>query len=395
MFVIPTADDLVTFIKDFTGSSNDDEIKKCIFMAELSMRNIELPALRCDPYAPENIGVANEFGRIPIPGDMNKPILFFKQGQQYLTTAQATGTSGEDTITLITTPQQNLSVGMLVYGTGIPSGTTIVSFPSPDYSEVQLSANLTDDVSGTVTFQTAGAANPSSQVGPWIVYDRIGDRDIITQGMVAQLYLQPVNVPAVIRGKFSEVGQYYEFLPYVAEGDLINMYYYKAWPLLFSPVEDVLLDASTTVSSSSGTSATLTIADSSSVSVGNVLIGTAGTGDFGTSGQVTVTAILTDTTITISGTGISDGTVTDVYITDITVQNNAVLSTWPEGYVYASLREYYVKRHNSDDAAVYDAKFNQAMSIVEDQNSLGKWSGGHTRLTSVWQPRQYRQYNIK
>ena len=82
MFQIPTADDLVTFIKDFTGSNNDAEIKKCIFMAELSMRNIELPALRSDPYAVENIGVADENGRIPIPGDMNKPILFFKQGCQ-------------------------------------------------------------------------------------------------------------------------------------------------------------------------------------------------------------------------------------------------------------------------------------------------------------------------
>jgi len=52
MFVIPTADDLVTFIQDFTGSSNVNEIKKCVFMAEMSMRNIELPALRSDPYAP-------------------------------------------------------------------------------------------------------------------------------------------------------------------------------------------------------------------------------------------------------------------------------------------------------------------------------------------------------
>ena len=30
MFTIPTADDLVTFIKDFTGSTNTNEIKKCI-----------------------------------------------------------------------------------------------------------------------------------------------------------------------------------------------------------------------------------------------------------------------------------------------------------------------------------------------------------------------------
>jgi len=227
------------------------------------------------------------------------------------------------------------------------------------------------------------------------VYDRIGDRDIITQGMIAQLYLQPVNVPAVIRGKFSEVGMYYEFLPYAAEGDLINLYYYKAWPLLFSPTDDQLLDTTATISSSTGTTATLTVNDSTSVSVGDILSCTSGTGDFGTSGKVTVTSVPSDTTITISGTGITDGDVTDVIITDITVQSNAVLATWPEGYVYATLREYYLKRHNSQDAAVYDAKFNSAMATVEDQNNLGKWSGGHTRLTSVWQPRQYRQYNIK
>lgn len=245
MFTIPTANDLVEFIKDFTGSTNDTEIKQCIFMAEMSMRNIELPALRSDPYATENIGIADSNGHIPIPGDMNKPILFFKQGN--------------------------------------PGGSS------------------------------------SSQTGPWIVYDRIGDRDIIAQGMIAQLYLQPVNVPAVIRGKFSEVGAHYEFLPYIAEGDLINMYYYKAWPLLFSPTDEVGVD----------------------------------------------------------------------------VQSNAVLATWPEGYVYGTLREYYIKRHNAQDAQIYDAKFNAAVNTVEDQNNLGKWSGGHTRLTSVWQPRQYRQYNIK
>lgn len=319
MFTIPSANDLVDFIKDFTGSTNDAEIKKCIFMAEMSMRNIELPALRCDPYAPENIGVANKNGRIPIPGDMNKPILFFKQGIQFLTTAQGTATSGSTTLTLSTTPNQSLSVGMIVFATNIPAGTTIVSFPGPGTSVITLSQATTGDVSGGITFQTPGAGNKSSQTGPWIVYDRIGDRDIITQGMVAQLYLQPVNVPAVIRGKFSEVGQEYEFLPYVAEGDLINMYYYKAWPLLFSPTDEEGVD----------------------------------------------------------------------------VQSNAVLTTWPEGYVYGTLREYYIKRHNNDDAAIYEGKFNQAVATVEDQNNLGKWSGGHTRLTSVWQPRQYRQYNIK
>ena len=75
MFVIPTADALVDYIKDFTGSTSDAEIKQCIFLAELSMRNIELPALRSDPYDPQYIGVVDAEGGIKIPGDMNKPIL--------------------------------------------------------------------------------------------------------------------------------------------------------------------------------------------------------------------------------------------------------------------------------------------------------------------------------
>ena len=320
MFTIPTADDLVDFIKDFTGSSNTNEIKKCIFMAEMSMRNIELPALRCDPYAPENIKVANQYGRIPIPGDMNKPILFFKQGQQYITTATADGISGEDTIVLSSTPNQALTIGMYVTGTGIAVGATITATGGGGSGDtVTLSLPNTGTVSGTLTFTSPPAGANSSQTGPWIVYDRIGDRDIITQGMIAQLYLQPVNVPAVIRGKFSEVGQEYEFLPYVAAGDIINLYYYKAWPLLFSPTDDP----------------------------------------------------------------------------EVTVQSNAVLATFPEGYVYGTLREYYIKRHNAQDAQVYQTKFQDAWNVIEDQNNLGKWSGGHTRLTSVWQPRQYRQYNIK
>jgi hypothetical protein len=82
-------------------------------------------------------------------------------------------------------------------------------------------------------------------------------------------------------------------------------------------------------------------------------------------------------------------------VTNLNVQLNPVLASWPEGYVYATLREYYIKRHNEQDASIYQEKFQNAWDAVEDQNNLGKWSGGHTRLTSVWQPRQYRQYNIK
>jgi hypothetical protein len=328
-FQIPTADALVDYLRDFTGSTNDTEIKQCIFLAELSMRNIELPALRSDPYAPENIGVANNLGRIPIPADMNKPILFFKQGN--------------------------------------PGGST------------------------------------SSPTGPWIVYDRIGDRDIITQGMIAQLYLSPVNVPAVIRGKFSEVYDQYQFLPYIGEGAEINLYYYKAWPLLFSPIDDEIISTTGTVGSITGSgpwTATITgMSTTTGLEVGDEITATAGSGSLGGgSGTRIVTSIVSNTSITFTSTGGTTptaGTVTAITVTNRTVQSNAVLQTWAEGYVYGTLREYYIKRHNDQDAAVFSAKFDSAWNVVEDQNNLGKWSGGHTRLTSVWQPRQYRQYNIK
>ena len=403
MFVIPSANDLVDFIKDFTGSTNDAEIKKCIFMAELSMRNIELPALRSDPYAPENIGVADANGRIPIPGDMNKPILFFKQGQQVTTTATATGSSGAYTIVLTSVPAQALQLNMVVSGTGIATGAVVsnISGSGGIGSTITLNTANTGTVSGTLVFSTTG--NAASQTGPWIVYDRIGDRDIITQGMIAQLYLQPVNVPAVIRGKFSEVYDKYQFLPYIAQGDLINMYYYKAWPLLFSPVQNTVISTTGTVGSISGSgpwTASITgMVSNSGLSVGNTIIATAGSGSLGGgAGVYTVASLVGSTGITFTATGGTTptaGTITDITLTNQTVQTNAVLNTWAEGYVYSTLREYYIKRHNAEDAAVYQQKYENAWNIVEDQNNLGKWSGGHTRLTSVWQPQQYRQYNIK
>lgn len=402
MFVIPTADALVNYIKDFTGSTNDAEIKQCIFLGELSMRNVELPALRSDPYDPQYIGVVDDMGSIPIPGDMNKPILFFKQGTQYITSATATGDSGSNTITLSASPLRALSTGMLVTGTGIAAGATVTSING---LIVNLSIANTGTVNGTVVFQTP-PNNQQNQnaTGPWIVYDRIGDRDIITQSMIAQLYLQPVNVPAVIRGKFSEVGQKYKFLPYVAEGDLINMYYYKAWPLLFAPVADILISAVGTVGSISGAgtvnnpylSHITGMSTTAGMTEGQTVTAAADTGSIG-GGVITVYQVVSETEIIISTVGTTPiaGTVTDIKITGLTTQTNPVLQTWPEGYVYSTLREYYIKRKNETDAQLYEAKFQQAMATVEDQNNLGKWSGGHTRLTSVWQPRQYRQYNIK
>jgi hypothetical protein len=326
MFVIPDADSLVSYIQDFTGSTNDNEIKQCIFQAELCMRNIELPALRTNPY--ETFGTVGENQLMPIPADMNKPILFFQQGTN-----------------------------------AMPSNT-----------------------------------------GPWIVYDRIGDRDIITQGLMAQLYLQPVNVPFVIRGKFSEVGDSYQFLPYLAEGTLLNLYYYRAWNLLFTPTtENTLISTTGTISSVTGTGPwTVTITGMTDVTGlvnGDTVAATAGTGSLTTGGVAVVSGIPSSTSIicTVTGGGIpTAGTITNITeATPGTVQTNPVLQTWPEGYVYGTLHEYYVKRHNAEDAAIYKAKWDNAWNTVENQNNLGKWSGGHTRLTSIFQPRRDRQYAVK
>ena len=239
---ISDANSLVTYVKAFTGSSNDTEIKQCIFLAEFTMRNLELPSLRTDPWT--TIGYAGPNGYLPIPADMLKPILFFQQGNQSTT--------------------------------------------------------------------------PGSYVGPWIVYDRIGDRDMITQLLVQNLYLNPVNIPQVYRGNFSEIGQNYAFTPKVGEGTAINMYYYKTWPLLFS-----------------------------------------------------------------------DDTNGDPIL------NNVILQSWPEGYVYGTLREYYLKRKMPEDAAVWASKCDNAYNILMDQYNKGKWSGGHNKLWSVFQPRQIRRFSTK
>lgn len=325
-FMIPSADDLVDYLKDFTGSSNDDEIKQCIFQAELMLRNIELPSLRSNPYDSSSIGTVGNNSLLDIPADMNKPILFFQTGS--------------------VTP-----------------------------------------------------GNPTSSTGPWIVYDRVGDRDIITMGLVAQFYLNPVNVPAVIRGKFSEVGQKYQFVPYVGTGTQINMYYYKAWNLLFTPTTQVI-STTGTVGNIAGASlawtATITgMSTTTGLSVNDIITATPGTGSLGT-GTVTVSQINSSTSIDISVVGPTPtaGTVTNVSLTG-TVQTNPVLQSFPEGYVYGSLHEYYIKRHSPEDAQIYKSKFDLAVNTVEDQNNLGKWSGGNTRLTSVFQPRRAVTYNLK
>jgi hypothetical protein len=326
MFVIPDADSLITYIQRFTGSTNTQEIQDCIFLAELMMRNIELPALRTNPY--ETFGTVGDNQLMPIPKDMNKPILFFQQGQN-----------------------------------GMPNNT-----------------------------------------GPWVVFDRIGDRDIITQGLIAELYLSPVNVPMVIRGKFSEVGDNYQFLPYIGAGTTLNLYYYRAWDLLFTPA------TATTIISSTGTVGTISgsgpwtcqitgLTTNTGFQTGDVVTVTAGTGSLGSGGIATVTGLIGSTGIAVTvtgGTTPTAGSVTAVTsVRATTIQTNEVLQTWPEGYVYATLHNYYVKRHSAEDAQMYLVKYNDAWATVENQNNLAKWNGGNTRLVSVWQPRRDRQYAVK
>ena len=81
---------------------------------------------------------------------------------------------------------------------------------------------------------------PAASMGPWIVYDRVGDREIIRLRMIDQLYVRPFGVPRVIRASFSEVGPNYVFTPNPGGGVIINAYYIRTFPFLFSPTEDPL-----------------------------------------------------------------------------------------------------------------------------------------------------------
>lgn len=163
--------------------------------------------------------------------------------------------------------------------------------------------------------QPAGATN----MGPWIIYDRVGDREIIRRRMIDQLYIRPFGVPRVIRASFSEVGPNYVFTPNPGENVDIKAYYNKTFPFLFSTTSDVL----------------------------NPL-----------------------------------------------VQSNAVLSSFPEGYLYGTLSAYYDKNKNVDESQKWDVRFDAAYGLIEDQNYKGKWRGGDQHLTSEYQPRSYR-YGFK
>jgi hypothetical protein len=78
----------------------------------------------------------------------------------------------------------------------------------------------------------------ATALGPWIVYDRVGDREIIRRRMIDQLYIRPFGVPRVIRASFSEVGPNYVFTPNPGANVTIKAYYQKTFPFLFSPTGD-------------------------------------------------------------------------------------------------------------------------------------------------------------
>jgi len=84
-----------------------------------------------------------------------------------------------------------------------------------------------------------GNINPNAAgYGPWIMYDRVGDREIIRRRMIDQLYVRPFGVPRVIRGSFSEVGPNYVFTPNPGANVIIKAYYQRTFPFLFSPTTD-------------------------------------------------------------------------------------------------------------------------------------------------------------
>ena len=165
------------------------------------------------------------------------------------------------------------------------------------------------------TNQPPGGTN----LGPWIVYDRVGDREIIRRRMIDQLYIRPFGVPRVIRASFSEVGPNYVFTPNPGENVIIKAYYQKTFPFLFGPTGDP---------------------------------------------------------------------------TNPIVQSNAILASFPEGYMYGTLQAYYDKNKNTEEAQKWLARFDDSYGLIEDQNYRGKWRGGDQHLTSEFQPRNYR-YSFK
>jgi hypothetical protein len=161
--------------------------------------------------------------------------------------------------------------------------------------------------------------SPAASMGPWIMYDRVGDREIIRRRMIDQLYVRPFGVLRVIRGSFSEVGPNYVFTPNPGKDVEIKAYYIRTFAFLLGATGDPLTPL---------------------------------------------------------------------------VQSNAVLSSFPEGYLYGTLWAYYDKNKNTEEAQKWLARLDESYGLIQDQYNKGRWKGGDQHLTSEWQPREYR-YTFK
>lgn len=89
-------------------------------------------------------------------------------------------------------------------------------------------------------FQDSASSTTTINNGPWIVYDRVGDREIIRRKMVDQLYIKPLGLATPIRASFSEVGPNYIFSPNPGAGTTIKAYYYKTFNQLFTTTNDAV-----------------------------------------------------------------------------------------------------------------------------------------------------------
>jgi hypothetical protein len=107
-------------------------------------------------------------------------------------------------------------------------------------TDAQGLAPIPADMNWPILFfqETPPSNDPNTSYGPWIIYDRVGDREIIRRRMIDQLYVRPFGVPRVIRASFSEVGPNYVFTPNPGANVVIKAYYQRTFPFLFSPTAD-------------------------------------------------------------------------------------------------------------------------------------------------------------
>ena len=107
-------------------------------------------------------------------------------------------------------------------------------------TDTQGLAPIPADMNWPILFfqETPPSNDPNTSYGPWIIYDRVGDREIIRRRMIDQLYVRPFGVPRVIRASFSEVGPNYVFTPNPGANVVIKAYYQRTFPFLFSPTAD-------------------------------------------------------------------------------------------------------------------------------------------------------------